>query len=68
MLLPTARRVFRTALVEFTTGRARMEEVLQAQNAVLDLALKTLKFRRDRALRIAELDFLATQNQGAPRT
>ncbi len=68
VLLPTARRVFRTALVEFTTGRARMEEVLQAQNAVLDLALKTLKFRRDRALRIAELDFLATQNQGAPRT
>lgn len=63
-LLPLAKQTYAAELADFRSGRGRLQSVLRAQNTVLATALNTLAARRDRALAIAQLDFLATQYRG----
>ena len=56
-----ATQTYSAELNDFRGGRGRFQSVLRAQNTVLTTALETLTARRDRALAIAQLDFLTTQ-------
>ena len=63
-LIPLATQTYSAELNDFRSGRGRFQSVLRAQNTVLTTALQTLTARRNRALAIAQLDFLATQYRG----
>ncbi|WP_233444838.1 TolC family protein [Acidithiobacillus caldus] len=59
-----ATQTYSAELNDFRGGRGRFQSVLRAQNTVLTTALETLTARRDRALAIAQLDYLTTQYRG----